>query len=355
MGLRSFIFKRTITAFIILLMAISFNFYLFIVMPGNPVELFIPSRGITKEQYDQYVAAFKRAWGLDKPLYEQYFIYLKRMFTWEFGYSIINKRDVADEIMYRLPWTILLMGGSAVIAIVVGVIIGVFAAYKRGSKFDISMLIISLITNSLPVFWLGMVFIVIFAGALKLFPTSHAYPPNWGVLEPWPQPFTIKTVQTGLSVTTTLVVNPSDTVTWIVGHFRHLFLPLLTLSIFQFGGFVLLTRATMLESLTEDYIVTARAKGLPERSVLFRHALKNASLPIITSVAITFGFMLSGAMITETVFTWPGLGHWIYRAVVLKDYFSMQAIFYIITLCVIVANIIADLIYGIIDPRIKYG
>jgi len=127
------------------------------------------------------------------------------------------------------------------------------------------------------------------------------------------------------------------------------------LTLFSYGGYLLLTRATMMESLTEDYIITAKAKGLSERTILFKHALKNASLPIITSAAMSFGFLLTGAIITEQVFTYPGLGQWIWDAIIYADYPVMQAIFYMIALCVIIANFLADLVYGFIDPRVKYG
>jgi peptide/nickel transport system permease protein len=139
------------------------------------------------------------------------------------------------------------------------------------------------------------------------------------------------------------------------GYVSHLMLPLITLTVFSFGGWLLLTRATMLDVITEDYIVTARAKGVSESSVLYRHAFKNASLPIITSAALSFGFLLSGAIITETVFSYPGLGGWTWEAINFRDYTVLMAVFYTISLCVIVANIVADLLYGIIDPRIKYG
>jgi peptide/nickel transport system permease protein len=132
-------------------------------------------------------------------------------------------------------------------------------------------------------------------------------------------------------------------------------MPLATLTLFTYGGYLLLTRATMIEALTEDYIATAKAKGVPERGVIFKHALKNASLPLITSAAIHLGFMLSGAIITEGVFSWPGLGRWIFTAIGNTDYSVLQAVFYIVALCVIMANIIADILYGVIDPRIKYG
>jgi peptide/nickel transport system permease protein len=144
-------------------------------------------------------------------------------------------------------------------------------------------------------------------------------------------------------------------VEFIAGRFYMLFLPALTLFIFIFGGWILLTRATVLETITEDYVTTARAKGLPERTVLLKHVLKNASLPLITSAALTFGFLISGAIITETVYSYGGMGYLIWKAISTTDVPVMQAFFYVIALLVIIANFVADLLYGVIDPRIKYG
>jgi peptide/nickel transport system permease protein len=135
---------------------------------------------------------------------------------------------------------------------------------------------------------------------------------------------------------------------------QYLFLPALTLTLISYGGFLLLTRATMMEALSEDYILTARAKGLSERAVLFKHAFRNASLPVITNAALSFGFILSGAIITETIFNWPGLGLWLYNAIFYKDFPVMEALFYVIALSVIAANFVSDILYGIVDPRIRY-
>jgi peptide/nickel transport system permease protein len=187
-----------------------------------------------------------------------------------------------------------------------------------------------LTTFSLPTFFIGIMLIFIFVYALNWFPSfgvvstdylSPPYPPWWVLL---------------------------------LDRLQHLFLPALTLTVFSYGSFLLLTRATMIETLGEDYILTARAKGLSERVVLMRHAFKNASLPLVTATALQIGTILSGAIITETIFNWAGLGRWLFDAVIYKDYPVMQAMFYIIALCVIVANFASDVIYGMIDPRIKY-
>jgi peptide/nickel transport system permease protein len=356
MGLREYVVKRLAYSVILLLLVLTVNFFLFMVMPGNPVDLFVPSRGITKEQYERLVQAFKHKWGLDQPVYIQYFTYIVRMLTWDFGTSMYKGTPVADEIMYRIPWTLLLVGVATTLSIIIGVVLGVVAAHKRGSAVDTGLLITSLITGSLPTFWIGLVLITIFSISLRLLPAGHIFPPEWGIGNtPFPQAYKVNILNNGTSISCVIAFDFSGTLTLLSGFISHAILPVSTLTIFLFGGYTLLARATMLESLTEDYIVTARAKGLDDRKVLFKHALKNASLPIITSVALSFGFLFSGATITETVFSWEGLGRWIYEAVEVGDYFAMQAIFYIIALCVIIANIIADLLYGVVDPRIKYG
>lgn len=355
MGLRGYIAKRIIYSIILLLFVLTLNFIIFWLMPGDPISLFInPVKG-SEESRRLIVENLKKRWGIGDPLYIQYLRYLQNMLTWNFGESFISNKQIADEILYYLPYTIILMGGSTILALILGVLIGVEVAHKRGGKFDSSMVLTSLLFYSLPTFWMGMIFIMTFATNLGWFPVGKAYPQSWTLPGRWPNPYTISTTSSSQTLNIIININTDNALTLIGGFLRHAFLPVLTLTLFQYGGFLLLTRAAMLEVLTEDYIVTAKAKGVPETRILFRHALKNASLPIITSAAISFGFMLSGAIITETVYTWPGLGSWIWFALSNKDYPALQAMFYIIALCVILANFIADLLYGIIDPRIRYG
>jgi len=209
----------------------------------------------------------------------------------------------------------------------------VIAASKRGKLLDASSVLFSIVTNALPVFWVGMLLLLIFAYELHWFPSGMPYPAEWLQQGRW----------------------PSNLLVELTIRIQHLFLPILALVIITVGSYLLLTRASMIEVLSEDYLVTARAKGLSERKVLFKHALKNASLPVLTQAAIAFGFMLSGAIVTEQVFSYPGLGQWIWRSIEWFDFPALQAIFFVIALCVIIANFIADIMYGIIDPRIKYG
>jgi peptide/nickel transport system permease protein len=341
MGLRAFIIKRTINSFILLLFVLVINFIIFIIMPGNPIEELAASGRLRAGQASEIM----KLWGLSDPLPVRFAKYLVNMLTWHFGYSLATQTPVAFEMAGRLTNTLLLVGTSSVLAIIIGIFLGVLAAYKRGGVFDSVSVVTSLTTFALPSFWMGMMALLIFSYTLHWFPSNGAVPATWA--QKWPTP-----TWSGVIFGTQIAI-PS--LTEIEGRIYYLFLPCLVLTLFSYGGFLLLTRAMMLETLSEDYVVTARAKGLSERTVLFKHALKNASLPIITNVALTFGFILTGAIITEQVFTYPGLGEWIWYSIGQEDYPVMQAIFYVIALCVIVANFLADLTYGIVDPRIKYG
>lgn len=343
MGLRSFVAKRIIFMIFTLMFVISLNFFIFEMMPGDPRAYFIsPGHELTPEQQDKLL----HQWGFDEPLHVRYGLYVQNMLTWQFGRSMSPGHGlIVKEIVERLPNTFMLMGGSIILAVLIGTILGVIAAHQRGKVFDSVAVMTSLTTFSLPSFWMGMVLLLIFCMRLRWFPLGGTVPKIWAHVG-WPKPYIISILGTEIAI-------PS--LTEIAGRLQHLFLPTLALVLFMYGGYLLLTRATMLETLTEDYVLTARAKGLKERTVLFKHALKNASLPLITNAAISFGFMLTGAIITEQVFGWRGLGGWIWQSIQYVDYPALQAMFYIIALCVIIANFIADLLYGVMDPRIKYG
>jgi peptide/nickel transport system permease protein len=230
----------------------------------------------------------------------------------------------------KLTNTLVLLGSSTLMALVIGTVVGIFVSRRRGSGVDTFATTTSLAALGLPVFFTGTLLIFIFAGLVNWFPSGGTYPNSWdsqGLPSIWVQ---------------------------IPVRLSYLFLPALTLTIFSIGTFLLLTRATMQEALSDDYILTARAKGLTERAILFKHAFKNASLPLITNAALSFAFILSGAIITETIFNWNGLGKWLFDSIGYKDFPVMQAMFYIIALCVIVANFVSDILYGVVDPRIRY-
>ncbi len=330
MGLKEYIARRVVYSVILIFAVLTVNFLIFTMLPGDPMRMYVSSlRGkIDQERYN----ALKAHFGLDKPLHERFVSYVFNMLTWDFGSSYgAGGVPVAEQVMRSLPNTIILMGAAAVLSMIAGILLGVIAAHKRGGFLDTGMVTGSLITYSVPIYFIGWLMIFFFVIQLRWLPFGGC--PLKGI-----QGFT-----------------PTNLLEDITGRLSTLVLPTITLFLFTVGGWILLTRACVLETITEDYVVTARAKGLKERTVLYKHILKNASLPLITSVALSFGFLISGAIITETIFSYDGMGLLIWHALHPPDLPILQAVFYVIALCVIVSNFMADLLYGVIDPRIKYG
>lgn len=355
MGLRSYILKRLVYSFVLVVLIIMLNFAIFKMMPGDPIHFLTnPFQGkISPEEIQAQQDLLRQIWGFGDPFHIQIAKYTRNLLTWNFGISIVGKTSIAELMSRRIPYTLLLLGSATALSIVFGVLLGVAVIQRRGTIWDSGAVTSSLVLGSLPTFWLGLVFLVIFFGFLNWFPNAGAFPRDWAL--GWPQALSSTSNSSPNTLSIAFSFDIGQAWTLVGGYLKHLFLPLLTLTVFSFGSWLLLTRATMLDTIAEDYIVTARAKGLTERSVLYRHALKNASLPLITSAALSFGFILSGAIITETVFTYPGLGGWIWESIQTLDYQVLMAVFYVISICVVVANIVADILYGIIDPRIKYG
>jgi peptide/nickel transport system permease protein len=356
MGFRNYLIKRIVIAFLMLFVVLALNYMIFFLMPGDPSAMFANVRGMSAGDQQKMLARMRQLWGLDQPPEVRFATYLENMLTFNLGTSMTSMQPIRNEIVIRLFWTLELMGGSTILAALIGITLGVLVASKRGGKFDNATVTASLITYSLPVFWMGLVLILVFTIDLGWFPHANAVPPDWVIPGRMPTAYTVSYAAAPQWAGSTIFnFNMNGLVGLLSGYLYHLTLPLATLTLFQYGGYVLLTRATMIEALTEDYVATARAKGVTERNVIFRHALKNASLPLITNVALALGFLLSGAVITEGVFSWPGLGTWIFAAIGMNDYSVLQAAFYLIALCVIIANIVSDVLYGLIDPRVKYG
>lgn len=305
--------------------AIVFNFFVFRLMPGDPVSILISP--YLRQNNQALAEALRAMWGLDQPMPIQFTRYVVNMLTFNFGNSFTEGfRPVIESITVRLPNTLLLMGTAAILTIIMGVVTGLTAASKRGGKTDMGLVVSALSFYSVPTFWLGMMFILTFGFLIPIFPmggTVSVPPPN----DP---------LAAGLDVA------------W------HLILPATTLALVSYGGYMLVMRNSLIDVLTEDYIVTARAKGVDEQTILFKHGLRNAILPLVTMVALTFGFLITGATLTETVFNWYGLGRLIFDSVMQQNYPILQAIFYIMAITVIVANFIADILYGFLDPRVRY-
>lgn len=322
MGYLSFFAKKVVFAVVTILIIMTLNFAIFRLMPGDPIAMLADQIRLKPEQVQRLYELF----GLGKPLWEQYVLYMIQTLQGFLGYSYYTQHPVTQDIMIRLPNTLLLVGTSTIISIVIGMVIGIVAAARRGSAIDIGAISFGFLGNSVPTFWLGLLLLLVFGVNLQWFPLRG----------------------------TTSVPSPTDPIALVLDILWHMTLPTLVLVIIQFGGFALIMRAAMMDVLTEDYITLARAKGIDERTVLYKHALRNAMLPMVTIIALAFGFTLSGALLTETVFSWSGLGRYIWDAIVKQDYPALQGIFFIISVMVVVANLFADLVYGFLDPRVKH-
>ena len=274
----------------------------------------------------EQIQRLRARFGLDKPLHMQYLDFIRNTLNGEFGFSLYYKRPVFDVVMERLPYTLFLMGISVVLSTIVSFVVGVYFAYKRGTKVDTWGTNICMFIRSTPHFWLGMILLLAFAYYIPIFPLFGALTPG---------------------------VQHENSFEFLKDLLFHFTLPLTTLLVRQIGMYVLYMRNSTVEVLGEDYMVTAKAKGVPKMSIMFRHAARNAMLPMVTVTAMRFGFMVNGAILTETVFSLPGTGRLIYQSIMNDDFFLLQGAFFIISITVLVANLIADLICAWLDPRIK--
>ena len=322
MSLKRYLLKKVAYLMVAIYIIMTLSFIIFRVMPSNPLLMLADSVRLRPEQYQLLVRLF----GLDKPLWDQYWAYIFQTLQGFFGYSYYTHNPINFEIMERLPNTALLMGVSTMLAIIIGVVMGILAASRRGSSTDVTATVFGFLGYSVPTFWLGMIFLMVFGVYLGWFPLRG----------------------------TMSVPPPTDPLAVVFDTIWHLALPCLTLVIIQFGGFALVMRASLIDVLTEDYIVTARAKGLDERTVLYKHALRNALLPMVTLIALSLGFILTGAVLTETIYSWHGLGTFTWLSIQRRDYPALQGVFFVISVMVVLANFAADIIYGYLDPRIKH-
>jgi len=325
MSLSRYIFKRIIFFIITFFIAVTINFLLPRLMPGNPVDYFLRDPSITPEERALLIQQF----GLDKDVFTQYIMYIRNLFTGNLGISFrYYPKPVIEVLLSRLPWTLYLLGISYSLATVIGIILGAFAAWKKGSKIDLLTIGIAFIARSMPIFWLGMLTLYIFSVHLGWFPLSGAV---------------------------TAGAEYSSFLDFALDVLRHSILPMIVIVIFLLGPPALITRGLVLDSLTEPYVDTAIAKGLPSRVVVFKHALRPVSLPLSSYTAILLGYVVGGAVYTETVFSWPGIGRLIYEAIMRRDYPLIQGAFLLISISVLIANFIVDFIYAILDPRVRLG
>ena len=309
-------------------------FLMLSVTPGDPAELLLGERA-TKESLD----AMREYLGLKKPLYVQYGLFLKRVVKLDLGETIWTREKVSTEIMERFPATIELALAAMLISSLLGITLGIISATKQYSWFDYTSMLGSLVGVSMPVFWLGLMLMLLFSLFLGWFPMSG---------------------RLGIDIDLTVITNFYILDAMLTGNWEalkdvllHLALPAMALSTIPLAIVARMTRSSMLEILRQDYIKTARAKGLSETKVVLKHALRNGLIPVVTVVGLQFGILMGGAILTETVFAWPGVGKWLYDGVVKRDYMVIQGGTLMIATTFVMVNLLVDILYAVINPRIS--
>jgi ABC-type dipeptide/oligopeptide/nickel transport system permease component len=310
--------KRTAFAVVTIFVAVTVNFALFRLAPGSAVSNLSRVPHATPEMR----LALKKQFGLDKSKGEQYVRYLNQLLHGNLGVSFANQQPVSANLRTAIGNTLPMVLLGTIFAIVVGTLTGVIAAWRRGTALESVTVTTALGFYSMPTHWLGLMLVILFAGVL---PTG--------------------------GMTNDFLFNPSWW-THVKDVVSHMVLPSLTLGLVLFGEYTLIVRSAMLETLGEDYILTARAKGLRPWTIVRRHALRNAALPIVTLVALSLGYIVAGAILIETVFSWPGIGRAVYDSVLARDYPMLQGAFLVLTVSVVFFNLVADLLYFKLDPRI---
>ena len=318
----SYTFKRLASAVLLLVLVLSITFFFIHLAPGDPTNLLDDPR-LTPEQREKLL----RIWGLDRPLLEQYWVWMKSVLLHgDWGVSYVHARPVTKVIAERVPATLLLTGAALALQFAVGMILGVAAARRANSATDHLIRMTSLLFYSLPIFWTGLMALMLFSHRWSLFPAGHMTSVNAAALTP--------------------AARLSDLL-------YHLALPVLVLVLGGAGVVARFTRNSLLEVLQQDYIRTARAKGLSERRVIWIHAMKNAATPLVQLLGLSLPFLLSGSLVVEVIFSWPGLGRLTYDAIASRDFPVILATTALAGALVIAGNLLADMVHAAIDPRVR--
>jgi len=321
---QTYLYKRLIRSLIVFFIILIINFILPRAMPGNPASILANEHQLPPEA----VNILTREWRLDAPLHEQFIAYIKSIFTGNWGFSYqYYPRTVYEIVMERLPWTLLLQGTTTVTVGLTGIILGMIAGWRRGSAVDASITISAVIVYAIPYYWLALLLQYFLGYKLRIFPISQALTPG------------------------AIYHSPID---YIADVLSHMALPVLAVTLTAYASYALIMRNSMIDLLGEDFVFVSRAIGLPESKVM-RIVVRNALLPPVTMLAIRAGYIIGGSIITETIFSYPGLGFLIYQSIIYKDYPVLNAAFFMLSITIILANLIADFIYVLLDPRIRYG
>lgn len=316
-----YILERVLRGLPIVFAIVVVNFFLIRLAPGDAAQVLAGEAGAASEQYMEQV---RRQFGLDQPLYVQFLSYMKNIVIFDLGYSFRHGREVSSLILERLGATALLMGAAMTISVTMGVLLGAIAAMRDRTIISHIIVIFAVVSYATPLFWVGLMLIIVFSIQLGWFPTS-------GIV-------TVGADYTGLRA--------------VLDVLHHLVLPAVTLSCFYMALYARLMRSSMLETLGQDYIRTARAKGLNDRTIMSTHALRNAVLPVLTMAGVQVSGMLGGSVIVESVFGWPGLGLLAFESLFARDINLLLGIFFLSSILVVLTNAVVDVVYTIIDPRI---
>ena len=328
MSMRRVVARKSINAFATIVLILVVNFVLFRLAPGDPAAIFLRS-GAGARPDESLLQQQREIFGLNDPLHVQLVKYIINTFTGQWGYSFFKGSSLVTEVIaQKAVWTLLLVGTSTLITLWIGMVVGVVSAWRRGKTADVASLGFGFFFYAMPTFWLAMMLLLLFGqgqGLFPIFPSSNeqSYPPP---TDPW-----AATLDIG----------------------AHLFLPGLTLALVQLAGISIIMRNSLIDVLTEDYMLTAKAKGLSDRQLLKRHAIPNARLPMVTVIALNIGFVLGGAVTVEYVFSYDGLGALTVDAIDDLDYPILQGVFLLLTISVVVANLISDFVYAYLDPRVR--
>ena len=334
----AYFFRRillTIPTFVALMFA---TFVAIRLVPGDPVEVRVGEHGISPER----LAIFRHELGLDLPVWRQFLAYVWQLLHGDFGVSLATQQKVLTEFLTLFPATLELSIFAMLLALLIGVPVGAFAAIKRGGYFDQALMSVATIGYSMPIFWWGLLLIMFVSVKLGLAPVSGRIDPIRFYFEP----------TTGFMTIDALL---SDQPGAFLDALHHLVLPTIVLGTIPLAVIARMTRSSMLEVLSEDYVRTARAKGLSPFRVIGLHALRNALLPVVTMIGLQTSSLLAGAVLTETIFSWPGIGKWLIDSISRRDYPALQGGIMLVSLVVIVVNLFVDLAYGAINPRIRHG
>ncbi len=330
-----YMIRKLFFALATLIVVIIFNFFLFRILPGDPVKMIVHSPRMTREAQERIEQQF----GLHKPIWfdgerfsdgdvigafdTQFSAYVHNLVRGNMGISFTSRRDVFEVIKGRIWRTVVLLALGEVLAIVIGIALGLLAAWRRGSKLDSAVVLWGLFTWSIPTFFFGIVLMILARGYL---PTGQMVTPG---------------------------LKPEDGWTYWKDVGRHLIMPTIVMGVGYISSYMMVMRSSVVEVLSEDYILTAKAKGLSTFQIMRDHALKNAMLPMITLITLTLGYTIGGAVQVETVFSWPGIGRLMYESVGKRDYPVLQGIFLLVAISVIAANFLADMLYSVLDPRVQ--